>query len=111
MKQYKRVIPANQLIKKFRTEQDLIDYYEMKAVDPFDNSINEEEEEDYEVYQRMKHPNIKDKARKRSDSLKKNIKKFEQKMQKQNLNDSRYNDFEGFDDDFAEKQQYSDELE
>lgn len=36
-------------------------------------------------------------GRDRSDSLKKNIKKYEQ-SRKKNLNDSRENDFEGFDE-------------
>ena len=63
----------------------MIEYYEMKAMDRrgLENQENEEEEKESLV------------RRDRSDSLRKNILKYEK--HKKNLDDSREHDFEGFD--------------
>ena len=52
-------------MRKFKTEEDLIEYYEMKAIDKI---IKEDEEEEEKVQY---------KRRDRLDSLKKNILKYE----------------------------------
>ena len=61
---------------KLRTEQDLIEYYEMKAVDAYEQEDGVESD---------------------GGSIEKNIRKVEKGMKK-GLNDSREHDFEGFDD-------------
>lgn len=35
-------------MRKFRTEEELIDYYEMKALDPFADGLNEQDYDDDE---------------------------------------------------------------
>ena len=87
-------------IRKFRTEEELIEYYELRAVDAYDRSddncspmIKALKNESDRIPQNQK-PTTK---RDRSDSLRKNINKYEKTHK--NLNDSRENDFDGFDDD------------
>lgn len=45
-------MPPNRLLKRFRTEEELIEYYEMKAVDPLDEHNKSEEvlEEDEDSF-------------------------------------------------------------
>lgn len=38
MNNQKKLIPGKNNIRKFRTEEELIDYYEMKAIDPYANN-------------------------------------------------------------------------
>lgn len=91
----------------------MIEYYELKALDHIDDNYGgispdiiedakyEEELEnilkgELQIKSKGKQPNMN--RRDRSDSIKKNIMKYE-KMRRKNLNDSRENDFEGFDED------------
>jgi hypothetical protein len=100
--QKRKLVPAQKLLRKFRTEEELIEYYEMKAVDHRDRSMSNDqiiENDEEDIFEHIEQHNPKQQRgrRDRSDSLKKNIKRYTQ-MQR-NLNDSRENDFEGFEDD------------
>ena len=102
-------------MKKFRNEEAMLDYYELKATDHIIDQIREEdekkrlseeeEEQDFELFMNLERRQNKRRIghnRDRSNSLKKNIKNYERlskRMKPQNLNDSRENDFDGFEDD------------
>lgn len=73
----------------------MIEYYELRAVDAYDRS----DDNCSPMVKALKNDSeqIPTEKRDRSDSLRKNIKKYEKTHK--NLNDSRENDFDGFDDD------------
>jgi hypothetical protein len=87
----------------------MLDYYELKATDHMmDNKANQIEE-DFDAEEETLFKNLEKNPshntqklrlpnRDRSNSLKKNIKKYERLSKRFNLNDSRENDFEGFED-------------
>jgi hypothetical protein len=103
MNNQKKLIPGKNNIRKFRTEEELIDYYEMKAIDPYANNQPQDHDEDADEDDILKNTldkQLSKEKRRRADSLKKNIKKYE-KMYK-NRNDSRDKDFEGFDEEIDE---------
>ncbi|CDW85369.1 UNKNOWN [Stylonychia lemnae] len=154
----RQLVPVSKINKNFRTEQEMIEHYELKALDLADGDLNlyqqiqtpqaRQQQNQYQGNYRFGNSNIKQQQqfhsnsgskmqynnnsaneigyeefkdqignlqigveglqkqisqnarlsnRGRSDSLKKNIRKYEQNR-KRNLNDSRENDFEGFDD-------------
>ena len=102
-------------MKNFRNEEAMLEYYEMKATDHIIDQIEEEDQrkglseeeepEDLENFMKLGRRQNKRRIghnRDRSNSLKKNIKNYERlskKLKPQNLNDSRENDFDGFEDD------------
>jgi hypothetical protein len=79
----------------------MLDYYELKATDHIIDQIDEEEDLFTDLDRRHK-AKPKGNYRDRSNSLKKNIKKYERlskNFKSKNLNDSRENDFDGFEED------------
>lgn len=77
-------------LKRFRTEEDMLEYYELKAADHLIDKIEEEENKDSDedmfvmLEKQDKHKKNNQHGRERSDSLRKNIKTYERLSKKFN---------------------------